>query len=179
MRELTPQERAIRRRQARERAQTSIDYDKIVASRQPLLNQLDQQGIPYQIEVWQTQTHAHPTDPSQLWLEQHFVFHAGGRIDWNFAREVYERHETTFNFDHGQFIKQVSERAGLANPQVTVLWANFLSPNLKINLQDLIPVASKVVTQDFWDCWIFDEQDSWCIEYHHDGHLRFGYSGSR
>lgn len=69
---------------------------------------------------------------------------------------------------------QLCQQFQLGNPQVTIVWFNARNPVLQMELSVVQPNVLALFSHD-WDTWIGSPQAGWCIEYHHEGTLCFGY----
>lgn len=60
--------------------------------------------------------------------------------------------------------------------QVVVMWANALSPSLKIRLGDLNLIAKAIFEEHetSTDVWVFSQREGWLIEMFHEGTVCFG-----
>jgi hypothetical protein len=62
----------------------------------------------------------------------------------------------------------------LGNPAVSLVWFNAHHPILQMELSVVQQCALALFAHD-WDTWIVRPEAGWCIEYHHEGTLCFGY----
>ncbi|MBW4422685.1 MAG: hypothetical protein KME13_26335 [Myxacorys californica WJT36-NPBG1] len=71
-------------------------------------------------------------------------------------------------------LKQLCQQFQLDNPRVTIVWFNARHPIVQMELSVVQQNALALVSHD-WDTWIVEPQAGWCIEYHHEGTLGFGF----
>jgi hypothetical protein len=72
-------------------------------------------------------------------------------------------------------LEQLCQQFQLGNPRVTLVWFSAHNPVLQMELSVVQQSALALFTHD-WDTWIVRPEAGWCIEYHHEGTLCFGYS---
>lgn len=74
----------------------------------------------------------------------------------------------------GAVFNQRCQQFKLGNPPVTIVWFNARNPILQMPLSIVQQHALALFSHD-WDTWIVQPEAGWCMEYHHEGTLCFGY----
>ncbi|MGI0483784.1 hypothetical protein ACN4EK_00025 [Pantanalinema rosaneae CENA516] len=70
--------------------------------------------------------------------------------------------------------EQLCQQFELGDPVITLVWFNARNPILQMPLSVVQQNALALFTYD-WDTWILEPEAGWCMEYHHEGTLGFGY----
>lgn len=132
---------------------------------------LEQLGIARERGTWLL-----PDDPQAIecveWLKYAFPWQ-WSQIDWS-------RVEGSLCYScpkDAQLVavfNQLCQQFQLGNPRVTIIWFNARNPILQMELSVVQQHALALFSHN-WDTWIVEPQMGWCIEYHHEGTLCFGY----
>ena len=152
----------------------SYTRDDMLKRRMGLFNDFRNAGTPFTIIFPDADDVEAGADPGLGWLNAHFSFHVGGRIDWTHADDL-----TEFREDHQgarEWLSAEVGRRGLGDPRVWIVWADAGTPTIAMALADALAWIDPIFEQDFWDCWVFDPEDDWCIEYDHEGMVVVGRS---
>jgi hypothetical protein len=110
-------------------------------------------------------------DSYTAWLEQHFPI-GFSSIDWSRV-EGADRRSVDGNTAVSDTVREILAGKGVQECRVVVLWADARTPVIELSLTDVVENAAELFAQD-WDTWVFDPQDSWCLENHHEGTITFG-----
>jgi hypothetical protein len=110
-------------------------------------------------------------DSYTAWLEQHFPI-GFSSIDWSQV-EGADRRDVISDAAVSETVREILAGKGVQDCRVVVLWADAGTPVIELPLTAVVEHAEELFAQD-WDTWVFDPQDSWCLENHHEGTITFG-----
>ncbi len=110
-------------------------------------------------------------DSYTAWLEQHFPI-GFSSIDWSRV-EGADRRSIVSNTAVSDTVREILSGKGVQECRVVVLWSDARTPVVELPLSAVVENAEEIFAQD-WDTWVFNPQDSWCLENHHEGSITFG-----
>ncbi|MBM0744258.1 hypothetical protein JOY44_22015 [Phormidium sp. CLA17] len=132
---------------------------------------IEQLGISGDLVTWLVPDDQQASDCGE-WLKRSFPWQ-WSQIDWanvpgSICYQCQKEPQTVAAFE------QLCQQFQLGNPMVTVIWFNARNPILQMQLSTVQQNALALFNHD-WDTWIGSLQAGWCIEYHHEETLCFGF----
>jgi hypothetical protein len=161
-------------RKKREKLKRRRELDARLDRLRDLFNTLRSKDIDYKIlyptTIDEIQSSGY-SDSYTAWLEQHFPI-GFSSIDWSRV-EGADRRSVDSNTAVSDTVREMLAGKVAHDCRVVVLWADARTPVIEVPLAAVVENAEELFAQD-WDTWVFDPQDSWCLENHHEGTMTFG-----
>lgn len=161
-------------RAKRERLKRQRELDAQIDRLRDLFSTLSSKNVDYKILYPTTLDEVQfigVYDSYTAWLEQHFPI-GFSSIDWSRV-EGADRRSVTTVASLSDTVRAILSEKGVQDCRVVVLWADARTPVIELPLSAVVENAGEIFAQN-WDTWVFDPQDSWCLENHHEGTLTFG-----
>lgn len=134
-----------------------------------ILTALDLHQIPHRIVAAQSEENHEFSG----WIERTFPF-AGSQIDWTKVAT----HQCSEWSGLDDLVQKFTEFARMMEQRslVFVTWANALSPGLELELGDVTRIAREIFEEHETsiDVLVFNPEEGWLIETHHEGTLCMG-----